>query len=396
MKVKKIVVGISIDNGSGREVLSGFFNYTEANSLWRMRLVQSPSELTAETVRSAEASGVDGYVISFQCPDETIRALSATAKPIVVVGIRNSGLENRRAPTAFVFNDNESIGTVAGDFAATLGNFRSYAYVHARRERGYSDGRLIGFRSAIERHGHGSVNVYAANSSEGSDEDIAALSNWLAGLPKPIALMAGCDWRAMHVLDAAQKSGLDVPGQVAVIGVDNDALLDAHSSPPLTSVHPDHAKIGFLAAKELQRMMNPRNRTVNRMTDVPPKGIVERESTRNIAPLSKLVNRAQQFISENACRGIETADVISHLGCSRNLADLRYKAAEGMTIRAAIEKARLDEVSRLLRTTRRSLKTIAAQCGFSSSCRLSHLFHERFGISPREWRKEEYDKRKVR
>ena len=67
MKVKKIVVGISIDNGSGREVLSGFFNYTEAKALWRMRLVQSPAELTAETIRSAEASGVDGYGISFQC-----------------------------------------------------------------------------------------------------------------------------------------------------------------------------------------------------------------------------------------------------------------------------------------------------------------------------------------
>ena len=389
MSVKKIVVGISIDNGSGREVLSGFVNFSEAKSFWRMRLVQSPSELTAEAVRSAEARGVDGYVISFRCSDETIRTLSATAKPVVVVGIRNSGLENRRAPTAFIFNDNESIGTAAGDFASTLGNFRSYAYVHARRERGYSDERLVGFRKAIERHGHGSVSVYATNLPEGSDADIAALSDWLAGLPKPIALMAGCDWRAMHVLDAAQKSGLDIPEQVAVIGVDNDALLDAHSSPPLTSVHPDHVKIGFLAAKNLQRMMNLRNRTVNRATTVPPKGIAERESTRNIAPLSRLVNRAQQFISENACRGIETADVVAHLGCSRNLADLRYKAAEGMTIRAAIEKARLDEVSRLLRTTKRPLKAIAAQCGFSSSCRLSHLFRERFGVSPRHWREKE-------
>lgn len=238
MKVKKIIVGISIDNGSGREVLSGFFNFTEAKSFWRMRLVQSPAELTAEAVRSAEASGVDGYVISFRCSDETIRALSATAKPVVVVGIRQRGLENRRAPTAFVYNDNESIGTTAGNFASTLGNFRSYAYVHARRERGYSDERLVGFRKTIEGHGHGPVSIYAARLPEGSDREIAALSDWLAGLPKPIVLMAGCDWRAMHVLDAAQKSGLDVPEQVSVIGVDNDALLDAHSSPPLTSIHP--------------------------------------------------------------------------------------------------------------------------------------------------------------
>lgn len=388
MKVKKIVVGISIDNGSGREVLSGFFNFSEAKSFWRMHLVQSPAELTAEAVRAAEARDVDGYVISFRCSDETIRALAATAKPVVVIGIRQRGLENRRAPTAFVYNDNESIGTTAGNFASTLGNFRSYAYVHARRERGYSDERLVGFRKTIEGHGHGPVSIYAARLPEGSDREIAALSDWLAGLPKPIVLMAGCDWRAMHVLDAAQKSGLDVPEQVSVIGVDNDALLDAHSSPPLTSIHPDHVKIGFLAAKNLQRMMNLRNRTMNRATTVPPKGIVERESTRNIAPLSRLVNRAQQFISENVCRGIETADVVAHLGCSRNLADLRYKAAEGMTIRAAIEKARLDEVSRLLRTTRRPLKAIAVQCGFSSSCRLSHLFRERFGVSPREWRKQ--------
>ena len=61
-------------------------------------------------------------------------------------------------------------------------------------------------------------------------------------------------------------------------------------------------------------------------------------------------------------------------------------ALRGGTIRAAIEKERLDHVKRLLRTTTRSIGRIAEETGFGSADCLSRLFRQRTGKSPRAWR----------
>ena len=190
----------------------------------------------------------------------------------------------------------------------------------------------------------------------------------------------------MHVLAAAEQAGLDVPRQVAVLGVDNDELLTTHCTPPLTSIQPGHFEIGFKAAAELERLMSARRSPSGRSMSVSPSRIVERESTRPTAPGAALVERAKKFILQNMALGITTTDVVAHLGCSRNLADLRYKEIEGMTIRTAIEKIRMDEVRRLLKSTQRPMTAIAKQCGFRSPCHLAHLFRQRFGVSMGRWR----------
>ena len=177
-----------------------------------------------------------------------------------------------------------------------------------------------------------------------------------------------------------------MPGQVSVLGVDNDELLAEYSQPPLSSIHPGHADMGYKAAMELERLMNGGRRAVFRETYIAPKRIVERESTGFVKPAAHLVARAKKFIAENALLGADTADVVAHLGCSRTLADLRFREIEGLTIHAALEERRIGEVKRLLKSTRRSVKAIAAQCGFRSACRLSHLFRQRTGMSIHDWR----------
>ena len=84
------------------------------------------------------------------------------------------------------------------------------------------------------------------------------LPDWLAALPKPAAVMAALDERAIEILSACGEARIQVPRQVAVIGVDNDELLCDFSDPPLSSVLPDHVREGALAAAELNRMLRSR------------------------------------------------------------------------------------------------------------------------------------------
>ena len=67
---------------------------------------------------------------------------------------------------------------------------------------------------------------------------------------------------------------------------------------------------------------------------------------------------------------------------------MRFGELRGETIRAALEKERLNRVKHLLRATTRSIAGIARETGFSSAARLSHLFRQRTGLSPLRWRKQ--------
>jgi DNA-binding LacI/PurR family transcriptional regulator len=66
----------------------------------------------------------------------------------------------------------------------------------------------------------------------------AAVRTRLAAGTAPDAIFAASDVAAMSALRALTEAGLDVPGDVAVIGYD-DVTLAAHTSPPLTTIRQD-------------------------------------------------------------------------------------------------------------------------------------------------------------
>ena len=83
----------------------------------------------------------------------------------------------------------------------------------------------------------------------------AILARWLAGLPKPVGVMACNDDRGREVLEACRQSQVRVPEEVAVVGVDNDELLCELSDPPLSSVALGAERAGFEAAALLDQLM---------------------------------------------------------------------------------------------------------------------------------------------
>lgn len=71
----------------------------------------------------------------------------------------------------------------------------------------------------------------------------------------PTAVFAASDLLAIGAIRAIQERGLDVPGDIAIIGCDD---IDAckYTTPPLTTVRQDHEKIGLLSALMLFDLMN--------------------------------------------------------------------------------------------------------------------------------------------
>lgn len=373
--IRKVAVAVNLSAASWRDFLMGFFDYAKRKTHWDIRVVQSADEL------ARAAPGCQGVVTGIQPDRRTQTQLAKAGTPLVAVGA-----QWRLARTMHVTcirNDNEDIGRFCAHHFQTLGKFASAGFVHSDSRDDWSAARKRGFLSGFRDVEKSTFHTVA---KPGSDGDIAALADWLKSLPKPAAVMAAWDMRAIHVLSACRLARQKVPGQIAVIGVDNDPLLCDFSTPPLTSVAPDHALEGQLAAKTIDRMMRRHGSpaTIHMLNTA--KKMAERESAKPIAPVAALIAHALAFINSHSAENIKAADVAAALGVSRSLLDLRFREFRGETVSKAIANRRLAEVKRLLSETGLSIRAISAKCGYSNANHLKNLFRRAFGTSMREFR----------
>ena len=385
----KVILATSLLSASDRDVASGVFRHLQASPKWELRLMQ-PEEnpLTVEKLRAAEKSGVAGVFLTDCRPTDLIRELAKSSIPVVAIGMKSPILQSRKGPTAFVLNDNAGIGEMGARHFLKLGKFNSFGFDMTRpdSEECMAE-RARAFRDTLRTAAPGvCVKNFIATDAPGSDDDLAAIASWISALPKPAAVMAGCDWRAVQILAACNAAHVRVPDAVALLGVDNDEFLCEHANPPLSSVLPGHEEMGSLAAREMARLLCGRAGTRHKVVSVPPMKVVERESSRVRSTAAALVDRAKRFIVSNAVKGIGVEDVVEHLHVSRRLAEMRYRAATGRTMRDSIEAVRMAKLKRLLVATDRPISALAAACGFNDANALSHLFRKRFGISMRDYR----------
>lgn len=275
-------------------------------------------------------------------------------------------------------SDDEGIGAFAAEHFTSLGTFRSYAFVADPLDSGWSRGHCRGFKTRL-KHLAKDISVFTRPTGEGNVARKRALSCWLKTLAKPAAVLAANDIVGAEVLACARAARIAVPDVMSVIGIGNDTLLDELSRPPLTSVAVDHEEEGVNAARLLQRMMGGRMKVHRQIFRSKSMKIVERESTRAVAPAAHLVESALQYISDNAAKGLKVADVVAHLRVSRRLLDMRFRQYHSETLGEAIMRLRLDEVRKRLFTTSLSVPKVAATCGFPNVRYLRKLYRARFG-----------------
>lgn len=385
--MKRIFIALKMASIAGQEKLSGIFRFLHeahqadaphAHADWDITLVRTASEFTPARMREALAENYDGFIVSIPDTEDTAAILAATDIPTIVMDIHDPSLSARTANIAFIRNSPKEIGRAAADFLLSTGRCRSYAFAHSPVATEWSTGRFKSFKATLLDHGlwcHELVDLKE-----------------LAKLERPIGIFAANDDRGYDVLEYCRRHRMSVPEDALVVGTDNDALICENCRPTLTSIQPDFEQEGFLAAKTLTELMA--TASPHHVSNVPPicfvgvKTIARRSSTAEVSQAGKLVQKAIAFIRKNALRGISVEDVVHHLGCSRRLADLRFRELQGSSIGETIISFRLEEVRHLLKTTRDPIDKIALDCGYANPNYLKNLFKKRFGITMRSFRKE--------
>ena len=381
---RRIAVALWMNSTSGRDILSGIFRYAKTRVGWDIRLIQLPNATHPERIRRLAAEGMDGLITGDLSNVAIRETVSETDVPVVLIGPHMEIPRPAGGVVSFVNCDDTTIGELGARHFLSLGSFSSFGFLHAGTDPSWHDMRERGFRDALAAVGRECL-CFDSPTEPDDRIDRTRLADWLQSLPKPAAVMAFYDPLAVQVLDVCHEHGIAVPGQVSVLGVDNDGLLCEFAVPPLSSIQPDHERAGYLAARELHALMSSARRKPRTLVS-PVIGIVERESTRPLSPSAHLVRKALEFIKANAAKGIGVKDVVAHLKISRRLADLRFREIEGRSILQAIETRRLELAERALTETERPVKVVARESGYRNVKTFEAAFRKRHGIPPGKFR----------
>jgi LacI family transcriptional regulator len=380
----RVALLIESSRAYGRGILSGVAKYIRQHGHWAVFLQeQSLCDDLPAWLENWEGDGIITRIEN-QALAGLIRKLGVPA-----VYLRNVPPELK---AHCIVTDNSAVSRVAFDHLRERG-FRHFAFC-GFNGADYSDERRDSFAQFVTQAGL-RCHVYGASPSSGQWSTAAyeeeglkdgeLVARWLRQLPKPAGLMACNDMRGQQVLDACRSTGLAVPEEVAVIGVDNEDVLCDLSDPPLSSVVPNTERIGYEAASLLARMMDGQRPRPERL-QIEPAGVTARRSTDVLAIEDRPIAAAARFIREHACEGIDVGDVLRVVPMSRSTLERRYEKVMGHSPKYDILRFRLDRAKELLAETDFPVALVAEKIGFEHTEYLNIIFKKKTGLTPAQFR----------
>ena len=285
--------------------------------------------------------------------------------------------------------DDVQIGRMAAEYFIGK-NFRNFAFFGYRniawsQTRGHSFSERLaqaGFTThSLAQSGLESMNTRSKRSGR------SALGEWLRDLPKPLAVMACNDDRALDVCDACETLGLHVPHEVAILGVDNDDLACDLANPPLSSIAVNNERAGYEAAALLDQLMSG-NKSVKKHIIAIPTHIVTRQSTDIFAVADQEVVNAFRFIQQHSTEDIHVDDVVRAVPLSRRVLESRFRKTVGRSILSEIRRARVEQVVQMLVETNLPISEIANNLSYSGIEHIARYFRREKGMSLIEYRRQ--------
>ncbi|MEM6394572.1 MAG: substrate-binding domain-containing protein [Planctomycetota bacterium] len=302
--VRVIQLRTSQPFGSWSRFLSGVGRFALEHGSWDLRVGAVPEAADHE----AELRGAAG-LITWDA------GLFAWARRLGVSAVAGFNVEFE-APKVVL--DDVRVGGLAAEHLLGLGHRHLAMW---RVDRVWSRRRWEGFARTARTRGVRPVGVDAEWS--GDDEWLSA---WLAGLPSPVGLFAANDGQARRAIRLLHGLGRRVPEEVAVLGVDNNPIDCEFHQPGISSVDTDAERVGYETATMLEMMMqdDAAGAAVGRAGRaggvggvVPPRRVVERDSTQYLGFDDPLLSEAVAWLRAHALERVRIDDVLAVVPLSR-------------------------------------------------------------------------------
>jgi len=375
--MKKVLIIVDTSRLTGRDLLRGAERYISTFAQWEVNTLD-PNYLTGDFSREIQRLKLEKFDGFFICYTENIPSILKIRKPKII----HYTPKEMIAGTSLIVTSSSKIGSMAADYFISLG-FENYAYCGFNNII-WSDLRYQSYSETLVRNGFTDIKYYKDTPSKNKDMNQKKLTEWLKKLPKPIAVFACNDDRAVYILEACKSSNINVPEEVVVLGVDNDDLVCNLSSPPLSSITLDFKNAGFHAAKHLNQLMT--GNAKNAIIDVDPVEIITRRSTDILAVEDKELIAAIVFIRNHFYKSIQVSDVVNATSISRRELEYRFKLEFNKTIQDEIDRLRIEHIKKMLITSREPIYKIASTLDFTDPEHFSRYFKNLTGASPSVFR----------
>ncbi|MEQ9825950.1 MAG: XylR family transcriptional regulator [Puniceicoccaceae bacterium] len=283
--------------------------------------------------------------------------------------------------------DNAAIGHSGAEHFLERG-YRHFGFCGFQNEIWAAE-RRIGFVEALQLAGHDChclENEYPKVSTPGWEEqEESEIGKWLESLPKPIAIMACNDMRALQVINACRNHGLEVPGEVAVLGANNETCRCELSLPQLSSVPLNTEYYGQKAAQMITSLIHGQP-IGEKEVFVEPLDVVTRRSTDFLSIDDPHVSAALKIIRERACKGVNVDEITREIHVSRSLLERRFRKFLGRSPQAEIRNLQIQRIKELLRETDYTLAHIAELVGFEHPEYMCVVFKKSTQLTPNRYR----------
>jgi LacI family transcriptional regulator len=364
----KVAVPITLDSPYRVDLVRGIIQFAKQNEQWNL-FGQNRVFHNLRDFRRWKGDGIIAYIKS---KNEAERLLSLDI-PIIDLCAE--------------INFEHDRGSDIAEHYLRRG-FTDFAFVGVRQQR-WSIERRNGFFAAMPENTPSPRVFLRPKNYWTSFSPKNDLLQWLDERPlTPLAVMAADDQIGAVLIEACQKAKINIPSEVAVVGVNNDIVVCEFCTPPLSSIPFNTIETGFEAARMLQIMMADSSKSsVNELIHVRPQPITLRQSSSYESGRSKAVRDAINFIRANVQKPLSVGDIVNHCGIGRRSLEITFRKLCGHGIYDEIHRQKLKRACVLLQRSNTNITQIAFECGFNSYQRFHALFRKKINSTPKDFRK---------
>lgn len=374
----KVILLIDCTSEFDRKLLRGMMRYSKENGPWLFYRTPSDyhfdgsrEEWIAQWAKEWKADAIIG-----RWNESKLDLLGGLDIPIV--------LQNTRSRSD-IYSNLTGDYIITGQMAARYFRkkfYTSYAFFGIK-DVIWSAEKGRGFREEVLKE----KATYSQYEEEaGTEYDRRKLTDWLRSLPMGTALFCCDDAHALTITETCMMAGINVPEDIAVLGVDDDDLICEISDPTISSIQLEVERGGYETCRLLHQQILGNSRQPFNVF-ISPSEIKERNSTQANSISDMHVRKIVKYIDENYRHEIMMEDIFQLVPLSRRSVEMRFKKATGMTIYQYLLHIRIEHFAYLLATSDKPYIDIAYEVGFKDIANVSRTFRKHKGCSPLEYRR---------
>ena len=378
--VKKVLLLIDYSSEFSRRLLKGLIQYSKEHGPWIFyRLPSYYKTLYGKEGILEWAKEWQADAIIARWDHEGTNLLKTLDIPVIL-----QNYKDRSAHFSNLTGDYIGTGEMAARFFIKR-RYRNFAF-YGNKGVVWSRERAEGFRKEIEQTGGNYYYFESENlSGEQWNSSHIQLDQWLLSLPKPVGLFACDDSFALQVSEICKINNIQIPQEIALLGVDNDELMCDLSDPPISSIVLDVEKGGYEAGRLIDQFISKR-RTNSIDIVIKPIRFELRQSTEKYNISNEYISKIVNYIEDNFTSEISIESLTKLVPLSRRNLEVKFKNEMNTSIYQFILDCRIEFFAHLLLTTDRPLFDLALESGFTDYKNISRVFKKFKGCTPMEYR----------